>query len=369
VWSGIEYATVDAIRDEFEDQTKHQITIREFDINNIRSELLLAYQSKTSIPDVLWVPSDFLGMYQAFQFAKIPEDWIDGSTIESKALQLVTVDEAIRGIPLALGNHLVLYVNPSLTSKHHPSWEELIAAAENQSTQIAMQHPNTYFFRAFISLFEDGEQIDASHIASEDLFKGISFYEGLTKNGVIEPFCNQDCARKKFVDGEVPYLIDGDWALAELREGFGESIVISQLPTYQGNIMHSLSGGKVLVFTEQAFANPDKRAVLKIFSEIVQNQDFVREVIIEKNLISAHHKLNRDPLVTSSKYYADLYKQLQYAQNMPSSLRMAVVWDALDRGLKRYRTGMPADKAAQYTVDFIERETARIERSMQASVE
>lgn len=49
---------------EFEVRTGNQLMIRKFSIDEMKAELLLASRSKNYMPDVAWVPSDFLGLHK-----------------------------------------------------------------------------------------------------------------------------------------------------------------------------------------------------------------------------------------------------------------------------------------------------------------
>ncbi|MGR5131990.1 sugar ABC transporter substrate-binding protein [Vibrio alfacsensis] len=360
VWSGIEYSTVAEINERFEAETGNTLAIREFDINNIRSELLLAKQTGITMPDAIWIPSDFLGLHDYFDLAKVPFDWIEEQSIESKALELVTVDGAIYGVPLGLGNHLVLYVNTKLTKEVKPTWERLLDDARRGKTSLAMQYPNMYFFMAFVPMFSDHHSAPITDIDVGALAAAFKFYGALPKTGVVKDELTQDQARDQFINGEVPYLIDGDWALGELKQHFSTELMISSLPTYNNHHMHSLSGGKVLAFNAEAMENPDKRKAMRTLAMIVQKPEFIEDVIINQNLISANRSINRKWYDTDSSYYSDLYKELTPAYTMPSSVEMAVTWEALIRGYKRYRAGMPADSAAEFVVKFIKKHSQHI---------
>ncbi|KLV04124.1 maltose/maltodextrin-binding protein [Photobacterium aquae] len=365
MWSGIEYSTVAEIKRQFESETDNTLVIREFDVNNIRSELLLAKQTGITVPDVIWVPSDFLGLHSYFDLSSIPSSWIEKKEMEHKALELVTVDGAIYGVPLGLGNHLVLYVNTQLTHNEQPTWERLLAAAKQGKTELAMQHPNMYFLMAFISMFcEHPEHYEhlVTDIDNHALAKALTFYGSLVDNHVVTKDNTQDQARQQFIRGEVPYLIDGDWALGELKQHFGDELKIRALPTYNNHTMHSLSGGKVLAFTNEAMADPEKRQALKTLTEIVQQPTFIKNVIINQNLISTNHTVNWLSYAQSATYYGALYKELKPTYTMPSTVTMAVTWEALIRGYKRYRAGMPADKAAVFVTQFIKKHTVQIDK-------
>lgn len=360
VWSGIEYSTLAEINERFEAETGNTLAIREFDINNIRSELLLAKQTGITMPDVIWIPSDFLGLHDYFDLAKIPSSWIEEQSIEPKALKLVTVDDAIYGVPLGLGNHLVLYVNTKLTKEVTPTWEMLLDDARKGQSSLAMQYPNMYFLMSFVPLFSDHHSAQVTDIDAEALATAFEFYGALPKVGVVKNELTQDQAREQFINGEVPYLIDGDWALGELKQHFSTELMISSLPTYNNHHMHSLSGGKVLAFNAQAMKKPEKQKAMRTLAMIVQKPEFIEEVIINQNLISANRSINRKWYDTDSTYYSELYKELTPAYTMPSSVEIAVTWEALIRGYKRYRAGMPADSAAEFVVKFIKKHSQQI---------
>ncbi|CAE6903553.1 COG2182 Maltose-binding periplasmic proteins domains [Vibrio sp. B1REV9] len=367
VWSGIEYSTVAEIKERFEAETGNTLTIREFDVNNIRSELLLAKQTSITVPDVIWVPSDFLGLHDYFDLAEIPLSWIDKQKIEPKALELVTVGDAIYGVPLGLGNHLVLYVNAKLTDDLYPTWERLRSLAGQGRASLAMQYPNMYFLMSFIPMFSDHRFDPVTAFDTEALAAALTFYGRLLKDGVLQGSYTQEQARAQFVNGEVPYLIDGDWALGELRMHFSDELKISRLPTYNNHHMHSLSGGKVLAFNAQAMLVPEKRKAMKTLAMIVQKPDFIEDVIINQNLISTNQTINRKWYDKTHSYYSDLYRELSPSYVMPSSVEMAVTWEALIRGYKRYSAGMPAEEAAKFVIEFINEHSERIHSSRKSS--
>ncbi|MGR5192826.1 sugar ABC transporter substrate-binding protein [Vibrio rotiferianus] len=363
VWSGIEYSTVAEIKERFEAETGNTLAIREFDVNNIRSELLLAKQSSITLPDVIWVPSDFLGLHDYFDLAKIPTSWIDEESMEPKALELVTVDGGIYGVPLGLGNHLVLYVNTKLTQDTQPTWEALLEDAKRGNFPLAMQYPNMYFLMSFVPMFSDVRAPSVTDIDVGALAAALKFYGALSTDGIVKDQCSQEQARKQFVNGEVAYLIDGDWALGELKQNFGKELKVSSLPTYNNHHMHSLSGGKVLAFNAEAMANPEKRTAMRTLAMIVQKPAFIEDVIINQNLISTNRSINRKWYDNENTYYSDLYKQLSPAYAMPSSVEMAVTWEALIRGYKRYKAGMPAKESAQFVVNFVNEHSQHIHQS------
>ncbi len=95
---------------EFEVRTGNQLMIRKFSIDEMKAELLLASRSKNYMPDVAWVPSDFLGLHKFIGISPIPKVWINQDQLEPAARQSAMVGDSYMGLPLFLGNHLMLFL-------------------------------------------------------------------------------------------------------------------------------------------------------------------------------------------------------------------------------------------------------------------
>ncbi len=365
MWSSLEEETTQQIVTSYNSRTSHQIDVRRFHVDSIRSELLIANQGMGATPDVLYIPSDLLGLNTFLSFSSLPASWLSLDLLEAKALDLITVDGQYYGVPIALGNHLVLYVNNELAQNLKPSWEDLFAMTHQQGSPISMQYPNMYFFMSFVSLFSPNDIKVATEAELAALSGALQFYIRLIEEQVLQDSCDQDCARSKFEDGKVAYLIDGDWALGELKQSMGSKLTISSLPNYQRRPMRSLSGGKVLAFSQHAMNHPQKRQALEELAQIAQESEFIYKVIIGQNLISSQYKLNEFSYYANATYYDQLYTELSPAIIMPSSVRMAVFWEAVNQGIKRYQLGMPAEASAAFILDHVDKHTSKIENSVE----
>ncbi|WP_255984087.1 extracellular solute-binding protein [Vibrio campbellii] len=145
------------------------------------------------------MPSDFLGLHDYFDLAKIPPSWVEEKSIEPKALELVTVDGAIYGVPLGLGNHLVLYVNTKLTDDIQPTWETLLEKAKQGENALAMQYPNMYVLMSFVPMFSDHRPEPLTDIDVSALAAALKFYGALPEKGVVHDEVFQEQARAQFI--------------------------------------------------------------------------------------------------------------------------------------------------------------------------
>ncbi|MGR6859160.1 hypothetical protein ACU5EH_01735 [Aliivibrio salmonicida] len=60
-WSAFGDNVDQKLAKEFEVRTGNKLMVRKFSIDEMKAELLLASRSKNYMPDVAWVPSDFVG--------------------------------------------------------------------------------------------------------------------------------------------------------------------------------------------------------------------------------------------------------------------------------------------------------------------
>ncbi|MUL10820.1 sugar ABC transporter substrate-binding protein [Aliivibrio fischeri] len=350
---------------EFEVRTGNQLMIRKFSIDEMKAELLLASRSKNYMPDVAWVPSDFLGLHQFIGISPIPKVWIKQEQLEPAARQSAMVGDSYMGLPLFLGNHLMLFYDKSKTPIPVTQWEQLQALSEKEptKTQIAFSSRDMYFFSAFFSLFHPGIPLDQIPFRDKECIDTLVFFHDQIKLNHLGFECNSNCSRQLFLDGESPYLIDGDWAVSDLHDKFGSDLGIASLPSYRGLPMRSLSAGKVLTIMKTALQNPNKRVMIKQLLSMVQDEEFLTKLINKHQYISASMDVNRITIQPEQEVMNSVYQQYLQSQPMPTSLRVSFIWEALARGVSRYSDGMPKEETVLYINQLIEHFSKKVERS------
>ena len=281
-WSAFGDDVDEQLAEEFEARTGNQLMIRKFSIDEIKAELLLASRSKNYMPDVAWVPSDFLGLHRFLGLKTIPKEWIKEDQLETVATQSAMVGNEYMGLPLFLGNHLMLFYDKSKITKPITSWEQLqtMSKQDPNKTHIVFSVKDMYFFSAFFSLFHPEILFDQIVFDDEKSMDTLQFYHDMARLNHIDVECRNVCGRQQFIDGEASYLIDGDWAVNSLTEAFGDNLGITSLPSYQGVPMKSLSAGKVLTITKGGYQNPEKREMIKQLMLISQDEKFLTQLKI-----------------------------------------------------------------------------------------
>ena len=362
-WSAFGDNVDQKLAKEFEARTGHKLMVRKFSIDEMKAELLLASRSKNYMPDVAWVPSDFLGLHKFIGIMPIPKVWIKQEQLEPAAKQSAMVGNSYMGLPLFLGNHLMLFYDKSKISTPITQWEQLQVLSEKEPNKIHISYSvkDMYFFSAFFSLFHPNVPLDQLHFDDPKSSETLAFYYNTAMLNKLSSQCNSLCSRQLFIDGKASYLIDGDWAVSNLIEEFGSDLGIASLPSYQGIPMKSLSGGKVLTMTKSSFQDPEKRVMIKQLMELAQNKEFLTKLINEHQYISASTEVNQEVILPNKKVMNAVYQQYLQSQPMPTSLRVSFVWEALARGVSRHSDGMPEKDTMQYMKNLIDRYSAKVE--------
>lgn len=362
-WSAFGDNVDQKLAKEFEARTGNKLMVRKFSIDEMKAELLLASRSKNYMPDVAWVPSDFLGLHKFIGITPIPKIWIKQDQLEPAAKQSAMVGDSYMGLPLFLGNHLMLFYDKSKITTPITQWEQLqeLSEIEPNNMHISYSVKDMYFFSAFFSLFHPNVPLDQIHFNDHKCAETLTFYYKLAELNHLNNQCNSLCSRQLFIDHKASYLIDGDWAVSNLIEEFGSDLGIASLPSYQGIPMQSLSGGKVLTMTKASFQNPEKRAMIKQLMELAQDKEFLTKLINEHQYISASTEVNQDVILPNKKVMNAVYQQYLQSQPMPTSLRVSFVWEALARGVSRHSDGMPEKETMEYIKNLIDRFSAKVE--------
>ncbi len=374
IWAGIEFETAQKVKQHIENLTEHTVEVRRFDINTIRAELVVADPRDTAFPDAIWVPSDFLGLSDYIDISTIPTAWVDESRYEEKALEVVELNGELKALPVAIGNQLVLYsrvqndalhqnLSQNQSGTQNPSnaqmtWEQLITLSQESSREaIAFPNPNMYFYLAFHQLFSN-QPFSSRSINGESVLEIFRFIEQLEQQGVIAGSCDNDCARQRFLSGQVDYLIDGDWAYNELSQS-EPNLTINALPTYRGEPMASFSGAKVFAITEKGMQDIDKQLVLREMVSFLQSNRF-SYLARSDAMMSPFKDVNQKRMASNEGSFTQMYQQFQAAQIMSSDYYMAIVWEASARALERYKLGMPKEEIPAFYDDFVERYAKRL---------
>ncbi|WMN61810.1 extracellular solute-binding protein (plasmid) [Pseudoalteromonas xiamenensis] len=345
---GIENYDFKPFFDEFTHKTGIQIDVMAFENNELKSQLLQKANS-ASLPDVVIVPSDYLGLEQ-LQFSTIPDNWLN-QALNPKARESTKHGSGYKGIPFIFGNHLLLYYNKKWIKEPPKTWTELLNLAPKLplgKELIAWNYFEMYWFAAFYNSFDE-PLIRAGYatIDPEAMISSLLMYDELKQKSHLDIECNYSCMVEKFESGNVSMVINGSWIFNKWMDKMGEDIGVANLPAYHTRPMRSFYSPHVIAFPNDGIEGK-KKALLKAFSQFIQSSQVQNQVWARLHTLPVRQD-TLDKLSHNDSNLQLLIDGLENTVALPNDTAMAYVWEAMLKGITRYEAGiMNAAQAADY---------------------
>jgi maltose-binding protein MalE len=246
------------------------------------------------------------------------------------------------GIPLILGNHLMLFYNKTLVEDPIESWEELIKQAPALSKAnlipIVFDYREPFFLVPFFVHY-----LSQSKLRNEQekkvvaMSSALKFYRSLVDNGVTPSDCSFTCVEQFFLAGKSTYAILGDWALLEMNSKLGSKLGIKSLPWLEGRPVPSLRMPITLSFpvsNRQVNLLPQLKALAHFLQAEAAQKKFASEGF---RLVSNKH-VRSDVTVNSKGAMEKVWGLYQQAQPVPDYIN-PLFWSSLGRALNLHVDG------------------------------
>ena len=342
---------IDQVIARFNQESGHQVRALQFEPDKIKADILLAAQAK-GLPDLMLVPSDFIGLYQQMRLSPIPDEWFS-SELMNNALHYVTLDARRWGMPMMQGNHLMLFYNKALVSAPVTRWQQLAAITPALKAKgvypVSWPYNDMYYFAAFLHTF-GGTPVSKGRITLDTpaMVQALEAYRTVASEQWIDPDCDYDTALTRFNEGKSAYLINGDWAFNDLVKNMGDQLGVALLPNWQTRPMHSMSGAYVITASRKAMEEKDRRDAIQALLTFIQRQD-IQQFIYQQGALLP---VNQQAFTTISRHPTPLTKvlleQFTVTIPMPSDSAMSIAWQAMDKGFERFKEGLGAPETARY---------------------
>mgnify|MGYP001070914718 CR=1 FL=1 len=331
----------------FELQTGIHVTPAAITTSRLKVELLQK-ASANQLPDAVIVPGDYIGLDE-INFSRIPDEWFSPDT-DRKHIQAVALDGHNYGVPVIAGNHLVLFYNKSLVTTPARNWLQLSQQSFPQGVAtISWSYNEMYWFLPFLAAFEQLPLVDHSiTLNTEGMRDAMVFYQQVAQNRLVDKNCNYQCSVDKFLGQNVAYTINGAWAWGRFKKEMGEQVGIALLPNIGDRRMQPYFSVHALAFPNQAI-DSEKRDSLQQLAQFFQSYEVQMRVWQRLSSLPVSRAVMADVLSNADDNTKALIAQLQQAHPMPTSKEMAIVWEAMLKGMNRYQAGVfDLNKATSY---------------------
>ena len=343
---------------ELEGKFEVRFAISYISTNDLKSALITSAMNNRQ-PDLVLIPSDFFGEHRSFRLTPISERLKSELPIDERAWTQSRVDGNYYGIPMYIGNHLLMFYNKSIVQTPAKTWQQLKAQSVQLShgqRLIGWNYRELFWFIHIISAF-DAYPVSQSGVTlnTAEFARALAFYGDLSRNGTISADCNYTCSSQRFIDGEFAYALNGDWAYTELKAGLGSKLGIAPLLSIDGKQIKSYYSTINLVFPGRQKAqqlSTLERAVLKtLLTE--QNQMIMFEKL---GLLPTTRRVREKIDLSVDPEYKEVINTLEGAIPLPSSKAMTAAWAGMRKGLDYYLSN---DVSAQRTCSLMQKVAQR----------
>ncbi|HYO23334.1 MAG TPA: extracellular solute-binding protein [Lacipirellulaceae bacterium] len=353
----------------------------------LRSGLISAVLADKG-PEIVYGPSDVLGVYHAMGALRDMSDWLPAAELQAfdpRAVIRLPARRADQGgaapTPAAdelvflgdrFGNHLALVYNRKLLPRPPTTTEELVAAARRATIDadgdgtpeqygLVWNYTEPFFVVPFLTgygawVFEDADPT-ATHAtpalntkASADAYR---FVAGLrTEHRVLPASADYEVAAGLFLEGRAAMLIDGDWSWQKYLSAPNLEADVAVLPVVSetGRPMAPMVAPKGYSLT--SFAEAEQAGDAMALVRFLTSAETQRIYLEQQRILPSRLALRDDPLVRDDPVMQTSLAQADRGQMMPTALEIRAVWDAMR---PPYQLLMAGELDAQAAADRMQR--------------
>lgn len=314
-------------------------------------------------PDLFFQPHDRMGDIHLQGLAaelNLTEDQLSRlGEYNEEAVTAFSYEGAQYGIPAVVETY-GLFINTDIVEEIPETMEDLVTTAadltEGDQYGFMMNAGDLYFTYPFITadggyIFaqnEDGSY-DTSDIGlnTPEAVSAVERIQGWFTDGLMPSGTDLEVANSLFMDGKLGMIVTGPWAIPDYRDSIGDSLVVTELPTQNGEQLNSFSGNKgwlVNYYTENEYWATE----LALFMTNEESSTTYYDVAGE---LPAHTAVEIE-----DEFMAPIFAQTQNAHPMPNIPEMSQVWEPVGDALQFIQQGDDVQEVLDEAVEIIESE-------------
>lgn len=326
-------------------------------------------------PDLLWTVSDHAGPFVAMKIIRPVDDIFDEDFLKGfvrPGLECVELDGRTWGVPISVGNHLMLLYNKNLIETAPENTDEMIKVGKELTIDLDNDGmPDQYglvynlnepfFFAPWLGGFGgwplDGTEPTLDTPAMVDALQFVNELKFVHKIVPVE--CDYDAADTLFKEGKAAMLINGDWSLTsyqtpEVKEKVELGVARIPLVNQTGLWPAPMTSGIYFMFPD--YLTDEKLQIAKEYVEYISS-DEVQLRFLEKHMrLPATSSALESPLITTDPILKGSADQMVVGKPMPTVAEMRAAWDAIRPNQEAVMAGkMSPQDAAKAMQDACEK--------------
>jgi arabinogalactan oligomer/maltooligosaccharide transport system substrate-binding protein len=307
-------------------------------------------------PALLWTVADHLGPFTAADLLLQTDDLIDNSLyVEGGVAAMQTADGSTYGVPINVGNHLMLYYNTDLVPECPADSDALIEAAKANSDAeagkygIVYRQDESFWLVPFLGGYggrvfaEDGI---TPTLDTEAMANALKFMNDLEfVHGVMPVEADYQIADDLFKSGSAAMTINGDWTLGSYAE-LDFPVGVCPIPAIVGfEDPKPYVAGNFFMISKAVADDPALQEAVVDFIKYATSTDVQIEQLATLKRLPSNLEALGDPSITEDPLLAGSAAAMQNGIPQPTNLEMRCVFDAMNTGVRANAASADADQA------------------------
>jgi len=358
---GAQLDEVKALVNEFQSKNPGiTIDVVNYDVEKLRENFQTAVLAGTA-PDLLWTVNDHAGPFTAADLIQpVDNIGIDLKQFVPGALEAVTLNGKVWGIPLSYGNNLMLLYNKKYVKDAPADTDAMIKAAQDfmkanpGSVGLAWNMTEPFWLVPWLGGY-GGKVFDTdgkTPTLNTDAMKSTLqlMYDLKYKYAITPKECDYACADGLFKEGKAAMIINGDWSLGDYTTVTATKTIdlgTAPIPKISGADWPKAYTAGIYFMFPKSESGDKLNAALAFVKYVISDDVQLRFLKNDKRLPSVQ-KLFNDPSVQSDPILAGSAADLLNGTGMPPQAEMRCNWDAMKPNLQAVLADKmkPADAAA-----------------------
>ncbi len=323
-------------------------------VEDIKSQFptSLAAPNDPSTPDFLWTVGDHIGVFAPGNLIA-DVDTAFGAGYNDKFLKPASDSAKYNGkswgVPLSVGNHLMLMYNKKLVPTAPKTFDELITMAKAQTTGsgnnatygLVFNQTEGFWLNPFLAGFggwpllnPDNANTAVGTLNTPEMVKTLQFLQDLNfKDKITLPGADYATADQLFKDGRAAFLINGDWSPSGyLTDSVKAKLDLGIAPIPQINSTGlwpaPMVAGVYIMVAAPTVGNADKMKAVKDFTDYLTTTPVQVDFAKTQTRLPATTAANADPAITGDPILSAESAALLHGKPQPVVPQMRCAFDA-----------------------------------------
>jgi len=346
-------------------------------VEDLRQNTQTAYMGGQG-PDLVLSPFDHTGPFSIMGLAQ-PLDKLMSQDMKDKyidaALPGMSLHGKTYGVPVTMGNHLMLMYNKKIVDQAPETWSELIKVAKANTVDedgdglvdkygLAYNLNEPFWWAAFHGGF-GGWVFDEDYkptLNTEATVDSLQFVHDLKFEYEIVPKeSDYDLMDSLFKKGDVAFIINGDWSIEGYKNADNIDLGVAPIPKFDktGKYGQPMTSGKGFIMLSDL---PEQKQIAAIKFIDFMTSTAAQELYVDNNFLPSNDHAYGLPQIQNDPIMKGSAEQLRKGKAMPVVPEMRGIWDAVRPALQSVMSG---DLSPEAAAEQMQKEAEENIKSMQ----